>query len=316
MWSKDFFLLMKGVGKVAEQIAKTQLPPLATKSAQITRHVNELSKLGPFLTKTLFHDVKKMGTSGVSDVEATATNIASTLTQNVNPNMSAAEKLQQIDQQIEELAKENISTQYSPKKQHKATVGGSHTHHHLNYEDIRYDPSNHKIQKSHHEEAVKEPLILKEKKTKTTTIQPPKDEQATTVHPTVDTVRHQVEENLPPSYTTNVPHTTPESEQIPNALQTRTWKERHVPSSPISRILGFGSLAAKLAVGTATEIVRTGGKTGARSAFISDSNAEKLAETLCTMRGAALKLGQMLSIQDENLIPSKLADALDRVRQK
>lgn len=93
------------------------------------------------------------------------------------------------------------------------------------------------------------------------------------------------------------------------------WTERHVPSSPLSRILGFGSLAAKLAAGTAAEIVRTGGKGGTRSALISDANAERLAETLCTMRGAALKLGQMLSIQDENLIPSKLADALDRVRQ-
>lgn len=96
----------------------------------------------------------------------------------------------------------------------------------------------------------------------------------------------------------------------------RAWKEKHVPSSPLSRILGFGGLAARLAVGTATEIVRSGGKGGTYNALISDANVEKLAETLCTMRGAALKLGQMLSIQDENMIPSKLAAALDRVRQK
>lgn len=94
------------------------------------------------------------------------------------------------------------------------------------------------------------------------------------------------------------------------------WKERQVPSSPLSRIIGFGSLAAKLAVGTATEIVKSGGKSGAYGALMSDANVEKLAETLCTMRGAALKLGQMLSIQDENLVPSKLSIALDRVRQK
>ncbi|KAL0582962.1 hypothetical protein ABG067_007095 [Albugo candida] len=93
------------------------------------------------------------------------------------------------------------------------------------------------------------------------------------------------------------------------------WKERQVPSSPLSRIIGFGSLAAKLAVGTATEIVKSGGKSGAYGALMSDANVEKLAETLCTMRGAALKLGQMLSIQDENLVPSKLSIALDRVRQ-
>ncbi|KAG6611955.1 Atypical/ABC1/ABC1-A protein kinase [Phytophthora cinnamomi] len=95
----------------------------------------------------------------------------------------------------------------------------------------------------------------------------------------------------------------------------RVWEEKHVPSSPLSRILGFGGLAARLAVGTAAEIVRSGGKNGTYNALVSDSNAEKLAETLCTMRGAALKLGQMLSIQDEAMIPSKLAVALDRVHR-
>ncbi|EEY61074.1 uncharacterized protein PITG_01317 [Phytophthora infestans T30-4] len=95
----------------------------------------------------------------------------------------------------------------------------------------------------------------------------------------------------------------------------KVWEEKHVPSSPLSRILGFGGLAARLAVGTATEIVRSGGRNGTYNALVSDANAEKLAETLCTMRGAALKLGQMLSIQDEAMIPSKLAVALDRVRE-
>ena len=36
------------------------------------------------------------------------------------------------------------------------------------------------------------------------------------------------------------------------------------------------------------------------SAFISPANAEMLAEALCRMRGAALKLGQMISIQGEH----------------
>ena len=33
------------------------------------------------------------------------------------------------------------------------------------------------------------------------------------------------------------------------------------------------------------------------------------------MRGAALKIGQMLSIQDENLLPPQILAALERVRQ-
>ena len=33
------------------------------------------------------------------------------------------------------------------------------------------------------------------------------------------------------------------------------------------------------------------------SIFLSDANAERIVNTLCRVRGAALKLGQMLSIQ-------------------
>lgn len=45
-------------------------------------------------------------------------------------------------------------------------------------------------------------------------------------------------------------------------------------------------------------------KQSAVSPFLSEQNAERLALALCRMRGAALKLGQMLSIQDESLVPA------------
>ena len=37
------------------------------------------------------------------------------------------------------------------------------------------------------------------------------------------------------------------------------------------------------------------------SPFLSEANAERIVRTLCKVRGAALKLGQMLSIQGEDL---------------
>lgn len=40
--------------------------------------------------------------------------------------------------------------------------------------------------------------------------------------------------------------------------------------------------------------------------FLSEANAERLANALCRMRGAALKIGQLLSIQDESLIPPQV----------
>ena len=39
------------------------------------------------------------------------------------------------------------------------------------------------------------------------------------------------------------------------------------------------------------------------SPFLTEANAERLALALCRMRGAALKVGQMLSIQDESIVP-------------
>lgn len=48
---------------------------------------------------------------------------------------------------------------------------------------------------------------------------------------------------------------------------------------------------------------------------MNDANADRFASSLCRMRGAALKLGQMLSIQDESLLPPPLTRALEQVRK-
>jgi len=58
-----------------------------------------------------------------------------------------------------------------------------------------------------------------------------------------------------------------------------------------------------------------GGGSGSSNVLTTDANADRLAATLCRMRGAALKMGQMLSIQDESLLPPALTRALKQVRQ-
>lgn len=40
--------------------------------------------------------------------------------------------------------------------------------------------------------------------------------------------------------------------------------------------------------------------------YLTERNAERLADALCRMRGAALKLGQLISIQDENVLPPQV----------
>ena len=105
-----------------------------------------------------------------------------------------------------------------------------------------------------------------------------------------------------------------------NGQPAKAMREAHVPSTQLGRMFGFGSLAARMAVGAAFERATGSGNTSSGSGSqqryqMSDENAERLAETLCRMRGAALKLGQMLSVQDEGMLPPALARALDRVKQ-
>ncbi|KAL8220018.1 UNVERIFIED_CONTAM: Atypical kinase coq8b, mitochondrial, partial [Gekko kuhli] len=49
--------------------------------------------------------------------------------------------------------------------------------------------------------------------------------------------------------------------------------------------------------------------------FLSEANAERIVNTLCKMRGAALKIGQMLSIQDNTFLSPELQQIFERVRQ-
>lgn len=122
-------------------------------------------------------------------------------------------------------------------------------------------------------------------------------------------------------------------------------RERRVPQSALSRIAAFGGLGIGLVTGAAAESLRrtfgirnatdpvastvsssTSGSADhstvnnvmsptSTTSFVTDANAVRLANTLSRMRGAALKLGQMLSIQDDSVIPPTLARALERVRQ-
>ena len=91
-------------------------------------------------------------------------------------------------------------------------------------------------------------------------------------------------------------------------------KAQAVPATQAERLVGFGSLFAKMAMGRAAQRV-AGAFDESSAASMSDKNAEVLAEALCRMRGAALKLGQMLSVQDDGMMPPALAKALDRVKQ-
>lgn len=100
---------------------------------------------------------------------------------------------------------------------------------------------------------------------------------------------------------------------------SKVAKQRKVPSSRIGRMASFGTLFAGLGVGTVNSLAKgvlgLGGSTDMKSALFSPANAERIVDTLCRVRGAALKLGQILSIQDSTIVSPQLVKAFDRVRQ-
>ncbi|KAF8359295.1 coq-8, partial [Pristionchus pacificus] len=101
--------------------------------------------------------------------------------------------------------------------------------------------------------------------------------------------------------------------------------ETKVPASRIARFASFGQLAMGLGAGAAAEVTRrvfrmssSEGAServiGADNLFLTEANANRIVATLCRVRGAALKLGQMLSIQDSDTVPQPLLDIFERVR--
>ncbi|KXS94421.1 hypothetical protein AC578_9352 [Pseudocercospora eumusae] len=91
--------------------------------------------------------------------------------------------------------------------------------------------------------------------------------------------------------------------------------ESRVPATRFGRIWQYGGLATSMAFGAVGESFRrmTGG-TGTGSLMLSESNMNRLVAKLSRMRGAALKLGQMMSFQDSKILPPTINAVLQRVQ--
>jgi predicted unusual protein kinase regulating ubiquinone biosynthesis (AarF/ABC1/UbiB family) len=89
-----------------------------------------------------------------------------------------------------------------------------------------------------------------------------------------------------------------------------------VPQTRFGRLASAVLAAGELALGGAAEGVRrlAGGKSEATSAFLTADNARRLAQRLARLRGGAMKLGQMMSLQGADLLPEEFAQALAVLR--
>ncbi|XP_075555026.1 ubiquinone biosynthesis protein COQ8, mitochondrial [Dermacentor variabilis] len=109
-------------------------------------------------------------------------------------------------------------------------------------------------------------------------------------------------------------------------MLTEHSKASKVPASRVGRLISYGGLAAGLGLGALAEVTRrtlgmTDSKTDIGSAvlnadnpFLTQANISRIVDTLCKVRGAALKIGQILSIQDNTLISPQIQAIFERVR--
>ncbi|CCF55892.1 hypothetical protein KAFR_0A04570 [Kazachstania africana CBS 2517] len=94
-------------------------------------------------------------------------------------------------------------------------------------------------------------------------------------------------------------------------------RSSRVPSSRISRLFHYGSLAANIGLNVAAQSLSQaarGQSPSLKSLILSDSNIERITRKFSQMRGAALKIGQMMSFQDEKVLPRELYETLSRVQ--
>ena len=100
-------------------------------------------------------------------------------------------------------------------------------------------------------------------------------------------------------------------------MATPPIKSRAVPAGRIARLAGFGRLAGGLAgavIGGGARTLARGQRPDLPSLLLTPANARRLADELARLRGAAMKLGQLMSMDSGDLLPPELAEVLARLR--
>ena len=98
-----------------------------------------------------------------------------------------------------------------------------------------------------------------------------------------------------------------------------TRKRSAVPSSSVGRIMRFGMLTGELALSTAIGAARqfsAGERPDLAKAVLTPGNADLLARRLASLRRPAMKVGQILSLQADDVIPEEFRNALAMLRSQ
>ncbi|MGR3469001.1 MAG: ABC1 kinase family protein [Shimia sp.] len=94
-------------------------------------------------------------------------------------------------------------------------------------------------------------------------------------------------------------------------------RPRPIPASRAARFAGLSRLGAgmagRMAAGAAGQVLR-GQRPDPQRLLLTPANARALADQLARMRGAAMKMGQLLSLDATEVLPPELSDILSRLR--
>jgi predicted unusual protein kinase regulating ubiquinone biosynthesis (AarF/ABC1/UbiB family) len=100
---------------------------------------------------------------------------------------------------------------------------------------------------------------------------------------------------------------------------TKKYNERKVPSGRIARFAKLGGLASAVAgniVKGATKQILSGQRPSLTQSLLNIDNAISITTRLAHMRGAAMKIGQLLSMDAGELLPAEWEPILSRLRQE
>lgn len=100
-------------------------------------------------------------------------------------------------------------------------------------------------------------------------------------------------------------------------MSTKDNNEKSIPKSRLSRFGRIARMAGGVAVGMIGEgakQISQGNRPKVSDLLLTPANARKVAKQLATMRGAAMKIGQVLSMETSDFLPPELAEILAQLR--
>lgn len=96
-------------------------------------------------------------------------------------------------------------------------------------------------------------------------------------------------------------------------------REKAVPSGRMARVGTFGRLVGGVAGGMAAEGARrlsSGERISTRDLVLTPGNVKRMTDKLSHLRGAAMKMGQMISLDAGDYLPAELGEILARLRDQ